>query len=171
MKKTLQLGKVDYEGTGRIENAVELSWELEDKGRGLVFSMCGAIWNRQHSDHISGGQNIDEIAALFPDNAQVQRMHEIWQRWHLNDLKAGCEHQRAEGWHERPIDPSKPINSYGKHFEGQSHDSWNLLGWVRKSEHPEGLMCKPCPVCGYKYGTAWLYEPIPEDVLAEIRSW
>ena len=32
--------------------------------------------------------------------------------------------------------PTKPTRSYGKHFEGQRHDSWNLLGWVRRDEHP-----------------------------------
>ena len=37
------------------------------------------------------------------------------------------------------------------------------LGWLKESEHPEGLLCKPCPVCGYKYGTSWNYFPIPEE--------
>lgn len=35
-------------------------------------------------------------------------------------------------------------------------------GWLRPDEHPAGILCKPCPVCGYKYGTAWKYMPIPE---------
>lgn len=35
-------------------------------------------------------------------------------------------------------------------------------GWIRESDHPKGLLCKPCPVCGYKYGTSWVYFPIPE---------
>lgn len=37
------------------------------------------------------------------------------------------------------------------------------LGWLEESEHPEGLLCKPCPICGYKYGTNWNYFPIPEE--------
>ncbi len=41
------------------------------------------------------------------------------------------------------------------------------LGWVNYNEHPS----EPCPVCGYKYGTAWLKEEIPETIKAEIRSW
>lgn len=28
------------------------------------------------------------------------------------------------------------------------------LGWLRENEHPDGILCKPCPVCGYKYGTS-----------------
>lgn len=37
------------------------------------------------------------------------------------------------------------------------------LGWLKENEHPRGLLCKPCPVCGYKYGTNWNYFPIPEE--------
>lgn len=28
-----------------------------------------------------------------------------------------------------------------------------------------GLLGKPCPVCGYKYGHSWVKEDIPEEVL------
>lgn len=44
-------------------------------------------------------------------------------------------------------------------------------GWVYPSEHPEGLLTKPCDVCGYKYGSAWLKEGVPAEVIAEIQSW
>jgi hypothetical protein len=38
-------------------------------------------------------------------------------------------------------------------------------GWVYPEEHPEGLLAKPCPVCGYKYGTAWIKEEVPQDII------
>ena len=44
------------------------------------------------------------------------------------------------------------------------------LAWLRPEEHPEGLLNRPCPECGYKYGSAWLYLPIPENTLAEIHA-
>lgn len=44
-------------------------------------------------------------------------------------------------------------------------------GSLSYKEDPRGLLMKPCPVCGYEYGSAWLYAPIPEDVIAEIKSW
>ena len=37
------------------------------------------------------------------------------------------------------------------------------LGWLRESEHPDGILCKPCPVCVYAYGSKWVYFPIPEE--------
>ncbi|KKK83807.1 hypothetical protein LCGC14_2789720, partial [marine sediment metagenome] len=41
----------------------------------------------------------------------------------------------------------------------------NMLTWITRKEHPFGLLSYPCPVCGYKYGSAWLYEPLPQDVI------
>jgi hypothetical protein len=113
------------------------------------------------------GQIKPAIVELAPAWTQemLAKFQEIWDRWHLNDMRAGCEHQRAEQWDKRPIDPSKPLNSYGKHYVGQKQDSWNMLTWLNASEHPDGLMCKPCLVCGYKYGTAWLKEEVPQEVI------
>jgi hypothetical protein len=108
----------------------------------------------------SGGQIRETLAEWFPEVVP-------YLKWHLNDMNAACEHQEAEGWAERPIDPSKPLNTYGRHFPGQQHDSWNMLAWVRPEEHKGGLLGAPCPVCGYKYGTAWLKREFP----AEVRAW
>jgi hypothetical protein len=104
----------------------------------------------------------------FGDGWNADKVAEFaatWERWHLNDMRAGCAHQRLYGWHTRPINPSKPTNTYGKHFDGQERDSWNLLGWISPSEHSDGLLGKPCPDCGYAYGTAWLTEEVPQDIL------
>ena len=56
----------------------------------------------------------------------VGKLNWAWDRWHLNDMRAGCEHQR------------------------------------KAKEKEVGT---PCPTCGYKYGTAWLYEEVPQAVL------
>lgn len=34
-----------------------------------------------------------------------------------------------------------------------------------EKDHPDGLLGKPCPVCGYQYGSQWLQEEVPQDVL------
>lgn len=39
------------------------------------------------------------------------------------------------------------------------------LGWLSPEVHPEGILGKECPVCGYKYGSSWLYEDVPNDVI------
>jgi hypothetical protein len=106
----------------------------------------------------SCGQIRDDLAKWFPEVAPLLP-------WHMNDMKAGCEHQEAEGWAERPIDPSKPTNAYGKHYPGQAHDSWNMLVWVRADEFEGGLLSAPCPTCGYKYGSAWLKRELPAEII------
>jgi hypothetical protein len=39
------------------------------------------------------------------------------------------------------------------------------VSWVDPREHPEGKLSKPCEVCGYKYGSSWLLEEVPDDAL------
>lgn len=155
------------------------------------------------------------------DRDRVLRLAEVWTRWHLNDMRPGCEHQRSlwrrwtcgqpdcvhvfeapvvlsphtpnlsgeasvycpvcgrralhgseqlPPWGERPIDPEKPLDTYGRHVPGSHSFTWNMLGWVSRREHPEGLLSHPCPVCGYRYGTAWLYEPLPAGIVDFVRA-
>lgn len=59
----------------------------------------------------------------------LDRLIAIWERWHLNDLRSGCAHQRRWGWNAK--------------------DHLN----------------QPCPICGYRYGNAWLFEPVPDSVI------
>lgn len=58
----------------------------------------------------------------------------------------------------RYYEPKKPL------YPGdEGHTETKALGWLREDEHPEGLLSKPCPVCGYKYGHGWNYFPIPAE--------
>ena len=68
-------------------------------------------------------------------------------------------------WTETPpselaqyYEPEKPLYAGDK-----GHTEVKALGWLHESEHPNGILCKACPVCGYKYGTSWIYFPIPEE--------
>lgn len=71
----------------------------------------------------------------------------LWERWHLNDMKAGCSHQEER----YRADPSaRP--TYRNEYVGSTGDT--LSG--------------PCSECGYRYGTRWLYEPLPSDIIEQI---
>jgi hypothetical protein len=157
MKKVINLGKVDYNGIGRKINTVEIKIELKEKETAThyetlqtisnvpVFTASGGIWNNIKSDYICCGQMIDEIAKLFPNYKQVQRIKEIWERFHLNDMKTGTKKQ-TEIRNETKLTDYEEICAYLK-----------LVGCYEDN--------------GYKYGHGWLYEPIPEDILNEIKSW
>lgn len=43
------------------------------------------------------------------------------------------------------------------------HKEVKKLGRISEREHSKGILSKPCPVCGYKYGSSWVYYPIPAD--------
>lgn len=38
-------------------------------------------------------------------------------------------------------------------------------GWVRYDISDKGILSKPCPICGYKYGSSWKTEEVPQDVI------
>jgi hypothetical protein len=176
MENRMVLGKVDYNNTGKQNCEAAITWELKE---GNIFSMCAEIWNPGKSDIYAGGQCVDMVAGYFPDNVKAQRMVEIWKRWHLNDLQAGCEHQRALKWEDARI----PADELPKHCRANRDDKGYLAIWIYPLEaiggkwinadecHKDGLLMKACPVCGYQYGSRWLKEEIPADIVAEIKSW
>jgi len=110
LKRTIGLGKVDGYGNGQKSCAVEIEIEVrhvtghphdsvthEPLEEYDALSISGSVWNHQRTDILSGGQNYEELAALFPFSKRVRRIIEIWREWHLNDLTAGCAHQ-SETW-------------------------------------------------------------------------
>lgn len=56
----------------------------------------------------------------------------------------------------------------GDHYNKPSETK--TAGWVNPSEHPLGLLSKPCPVCGYKYGTQWRKAELPDSVRQFIAA-
>lgn len=155
MEKKYYLGKCDYNQSGRKNCKAFITWELDEKGKGLVFSMCAEIWNPQETDLYCGGQCVDKVAAYFPNDEKAQRMVEVWKRWHLNDMKAGSSVQ--EQWlKDNPIDPAE--YAYPKsHYEVASEKLFEA------GLNPD--------VDGYQYGHAWKFEQIPDEIIAEIQSW
>lgn len=150
---------IEYDGN---KGALSITGVEGPKANGDASGSCGQI-----VDHL---QTSVTVYADGWDKGKLEYFAAIWRRWHLNDMHAGCEHQRAMGWDKKPIDPLKPTSTYGKHFEGQQMPSWNMLAWVTQKEHPEGLLARPCPVCGYKYGTSWVFESIPNEVIEYLNS-
>lgn len=53
-------------------------------------------------------------------------------------------------------------------------DQWHLnhmrAGCAHQRERGEREVGKPCEVCGYRYGSAWLKEPLPQHVVDFMAS-
>lgn len=58
------------------------------------------------------------------------------------------------------------IGAHARYYQAaRQHTKEESRGWVRFSEDARGLLCKPCEVCGYEYGSEWKRQDVPHDVL------
>lgn len=90
---------------------------------------------------IIAGQCRDMIGEIvYPEVGFLDELAWVWERWHLNDMRAGCAHQSVV-WET------------------------DVYGFPR----PSLDLTLPCPTSGYRYGSAWLYEPLPNDVLRLVQ--
>jgi hypothetical protein len=160
MKKVMRIGTVQPYGRRWVSVYVKAEYD-EEKGR---FSISGVMGPTESGNCIGSCGQIDMgfahrnpadddrrySAPIPPDKIRFAPgwdaekwldLLDIWKRWHLNDLRAGCEHQREMGW------------TYDEH-----HD-------------PKTFKGEACPVCGYEIGSAWLKEEVPEDVIKTVASW
>jgi hypothetical protein len=147
--KVVNPGKINVNGRLR---PVFVKIEYAD-GRLSLRGVVGP-W---HSGNCAGscGQCQESLANITQytngwSKADVRMLIGMWNAWHLNDMKPGCTHQ--DGW-----DALKELTLESGKKKRACH--------VYPEEHPEGLLCRPCPVCGYKYGSAWTRREVPEDVL------
>lgn len=155
-KRTFLLGKTAKGGDVELE--IELQTTLP---KGATLSIQASVWRPDRTDIERGGQYrevIADVATWAGDwiKATAPRMVEVWERWHLNDLTAGTPEQEA-------YLRANPIAATLNHYEV----SCIVLKAAGLYEVPDPRD----PSKLYAYGTAWLTEPIPADVLAEIRGW
>lgn len=83
--------------------------------------------------------------------------------------------QNGETWQTSPVEQLLLSLEYSVKSENETlpdniagyyklkETETKALGWLRPEEHSRGILGKPCPVCGYKYGHSWNYFPIPVD--------
>lgn len=216
MENKIFLGTInDYEREGSRNDAyLTISFTNGE------FSASGEVWQHSRRDIVTGGQCLDALKKLFPNNRTMAQVYKIWKKYHLNHMRAGCEHQRSldvskkvevvtygltyqasrlrtdsikkaakfaakgepaplsntekalillDNWFEDVFTPPDADSPLSGCYEVKKREQ-KAIGWIKPSEHPEGLLCKPCDVCGYKYGSAWLKEEIPAHVQSEIRE-
>lgn len=109
-----------------------------------------------------GGQCVEEVLKVTSfaegwDQNKARRLVELWERYHLNAMKAGCAHMVPA-----------PVGAYS-----------DLLGFtVGRLDNPSRAVLShytvnralECPHTGYRYGHAWLKEVLPEHIKKEIEE-
>lgn len=109
---------------------------------GNCLGSCGQIDMDYRKGHL--GKDFQMIDGwTLP---MFRKLLAIWDKWHLNDLKAGCEHQRALGWEADGYDkhPSEPCPTCGYKFGTAWHMVAvpnDVIAWLFSL--PEAA--KPCP--------------------------
>ena len=56
------------------------------------------VWNASHTDYLTCEQVVDDVYKVFAsqlnDPSLYKKIMGLWERNHLNDMHAGCIHQR-----------------------------------------------------------------------------
>lgn len=120
------------------------------EGEMTRLSISGLVIEPHQRDASEAGQMLGrllEITKPAPGwrTADIFSLHTIWERWHLNDLNAACAHMDVD------------------YLATEDHQ---FGPGGRRIITGRG---NPCPVSDYGYGQAWLYEPLPDHVLTEVR--
>ena len=218
--KIMRIGTVDT-GAGRFVSLYVKAKYSEDG----QLSITGVEGPTPSGNCHGGAGQIDmhpwNITTYAPgwNAASVKKLRAVWGEWHLNDMKAGCEHQRANwGDFGRKVEVvtyklTREASAIQRNIKQRIEESVKKSGtvellederevyalpyttkqapdadgpgsgryevdkreqkairWIKQDEHPDGILCKPCEVCGYKYGSAWLRVEVPADVIEWIFS-
>lgn len=165
MKNTLELGLVQYDGRN---GHASISWELKRDAERPTFSASAQIGNVIRGQCLREVRDVCRRAGKWTEKAE--KIFLFWCAYHLNGMNAGTEEQ------------SRFVEKYLAET-GERYDYETISEVLRMA----GLFTVPLseaeialnPVAGYvspngqklyNYGFSWLYRPIPQNVLEEIKS-
>lgn len=124
------------------------------------LSIYGVIGPKSNGDSFGAfGQIQEELGRVVPakgwNEEMVKKFQTIWNRWHLNDLRAGTPKQMRflEGLesHSGPVDYESAVEAMKEAGIYEDGD------FIREG--------KP-----YRYGSAWLTEEVPAEVLDWLQN-
>lgn len=124
------------------------------KRNGDAHGSCGQIdmnWWENHERWTYGSPDMPR--------ERVERLMELWDRWHLNHMKAGSPAQEA--WlRANPVTAIYPESHFDKAREALA------AAGLQPDPNYYGRDSLP-----YSYGSAWLHEEVPHDVLVELLTY
>lgn len=185
-KIVLNLGKIDYNDSGRKNCMVTLEVELKPAQNvsphltvdlepipadAIELSICGNVWNPRHTDLLSGGQDYETIEEHFSHDPRVMRLIAIWKEYHLNGMKAGTRAQDA-ALKEMPQVVVHKKDLYTEKCEFlKALDLYEVTipQAVRANFDYKKDKAGNLPT-HYQYGHAWLFAVIPQAIIDEVRQ-
>ena len=181
-KRTFTFGKIAMWPKSRKSNLVEVDICLEPARCGeTVFSACGRVWNCRHTDIISGGQCLDELLD-FVDDPILKEIHDLWKKYHLNNLKCGTKRQiaaldeeteRRNAIHrEKGEDEEMPL-TYADRYDDACEYLKSIGLYMDTLAEDEFIECQGHPAFDrehYLYGHGWLCHRIPDADMKRMES-
>ena len=83
MTKIANFGKIQFENSKSKCNEVTVEIDLNKNKDGLpVLSICGNVWNRNHTDIICGGQCLDTLKEYLGGNETFDFLYDMWKKHH-----------------------------------------------------------------------------------------
>lgn len=149
MRKIISFGKIDFNNTGKKINEVEIEVNYSNDR----LSICGSVWNSKKTDIIAGGQCLDEIKPYLKNDKKFNYIYLLWKKYHLNDMNAGSPLQQMF------IDELK-LDNYDYEVVCKELEKAGLL-------LDESYIYDDKP---YRYGSAWLFKPIPNEIKQYIET-
>lgn len=162
-QRVITLGKVDYEGTGRKINEVEVGVEIRNKENAINWdtletvhdvpeiAITGRVWNCKKTDTVAAGYILPRLPKFLPlgeNKNNLNRLVSIWREYYNNDVKVGTIRQ---------VEALQAAGITGdNYYYDEAVRHLKLIGLYEDN--------------GYKYGSGYLYEPIPESIIAEIKK-
>lgn len=163
MKKEILIGIAENYGKVVVEVELEIMSEYKDRRNwddlcrvnpeeAIELTICG---------HYTGswGQIYDSIPQmkwkqlLIPQNI-LDQLLTVWKTHHLNGMKSGTRIQ----------------SEFIEYTKSCPHIKWNPMDYYSDCCHllkSHSLLIDR----GYQYGTAWLYAPLPKEVIQFIQSY
>ncbi len=171
-ESVISLGRIDPLSGYRnhvVELRLKLRWTVVELSYGRIeylhpeFSIQGLVINtrKRFDDNVDAGRQIQDAIDGHLKDLRWPEIKRLWELHHLNGTNPECQHMRPLGWLPPKGRPAKMVEHNG---------TPTFVGMLRPDEHPDGLLGRKCPECGYAYGSKWLYEPIPEDDIQRIMN-
>ncbi len=161
VRRVVKVGQVSGWNTAGNAKLLDLwvTLELRNANGGIELGISAVEGPRANGDAYGGcGQCRDSLRELVShapgwDSALIAKLADIWDRWHLNLMRAGSPAQ--EQWlRDNPDEaPAYPA----------SHYEWQCGRLANAGLNPD-------PDTGYSYGHTWLNEELPADVIEFVRG-
>lgn len=153
MKRSITFGKIAYQ-TKRKINEVTVELELCETEEGPEFTASCNVWNSRQTGIIMGGQCLDDVQPYMNGNPLFDEIVKLWKKHHLNSMNSGTpEQMRCIKDHKHEINEND--GWYTKELNLLKKYNMDVVEWKGKP---------------YKYGTGWIYRPIPEPDLSRIKE-